>query len=418
MITSFNSSLHLSPSAPTLSPSFWKNPSQKRDLAERTVSNFLMAPNSRLEKESEAKETSPKIKQTRPFLTYYFLNPMPKDRDLAVIQLARVALEHFKSSGQTHVIEYRGCFYMAHYPCRKRVSVIQMTGRGTSRLGGGTFGTVYQTTELVSQTALAMKIPNPNFSRKLFKREYDITKQIRDKDQFLLFFSVPFSTKRFIFFTQSLQDQDLFTFLNAAAPQSLSWADRLQGCRQLLLDYFNIYDKGVCHTDLKPENVLIRKKKKGELDLQIGDFGSAISHQYRPEKMEVAYNGYESMQDAYSLEEASTQKQFDAFFRRCRRRDMFALGVTLLELLIGRTLPLQAQKEWISDNRKKGILVSALKLFEQTAPPLYQPISPLLLEMTLMNPYLRPSWEDLRTRSNLLFSKFNTDKFYEEEICI
>ncbi len=418
MITSFNSSLHRSSSAPTLSPSFWKTNSKERRLAEKIVSRLPLLLNSGLKKESETKEAQPKIKQENVFLTYRFLSSMPKDRDLAVIQLARAALGHSKSSGQK-VIQYQNCHYVAQYQLykKKHVSIIPITGLATSRLGEGSFGIVCRTTELVSQIPLVIKFPTNNFSTKLLKREYDITKQLRDKDPFLLFFSVPFSTKRFIFFTQSLQDQDLFTLLNASSPQSLSWATRLGGCKQLFLDYFDIYDKGFCHTDLKPENILVRKKD-GDLLLQIGDFGSAISHHYRPEKMEVAYVGYESVQDAWSLLEASSQNQFDAFFRRCRRRDMFALGVTLLELLIGRTLPLQAQKEWISDNRKKGILVSALKLFEQTAPPLYQPISPLLLEMTLMNPYLRPSWEDLRTRSNLLFSKFNTDKFYEEEICI
>ncbi len=69
---------------------------------------------------------------------------------------------------------------------------------------------------------------------------------------------------------------DPFVSRKSDAPNQSRRKETIQIAFQLLTALNYVHAKGYCHTDCKPENVLLAPRRDGRLQLTLIDFGSSI----------------------------------------------------------------------------------------------------------------------------------------------
>ena len=112
----------------------------------------------------------------------------------------------------------------------------------------------------------------------------------------------------------------------ARGPMLPARVERL--ARQLVSGLIHAHERGVIHRDLKPDNILVSPGAAGEL-ARIGDFGLALT---REDDARLTQSGIVCT-PAYAAPEQLLGGAID------HRADLYALGVTLFEMLSGGVMP-------------------------------------------------------------------------------
>ncbi|MDB4961270.1 MAG: serine/threonine protein kinase [Myxococcales bacterium] len=102
--------------------------------------------------------------------------------------------------------------------------------------------------------------------------------------------------------------------------------------RQLCAGLGHAHDLGLIHRDFKPDNVIVIATDEGEVP-RIADFGLAISKD--PSDARWTGTGMVLGTPGYIAPEQCTKREVDA------RADLYALGVTMFEMLSGGRLPFE-----------------------------------------------------------------------------
>ncbi len=100
--------------------------------------------------------------------------------------------------------------------------------------------------------------------------------------------------------------------------------------RQMCLGLAHAHSLDLIHRDFKPDNVIVVERETGEVP-RILDFGLAISHEEDKHSARLTTAGIALGTPAYAAPEQALGESIDA------RADLFALGVTLFEMLTGKT---------------------------------------------------------------------------------
>ncbi|KAF3937845.1 Phytochrome [Dactylella cylindrospora] len=79
-----------------------------------------------------------------------------------------------------------------------------------------------------------------------------------------------------VFIFEKSDAGDLVQFLESAqGQQGLTFQDRLQLCIEIGLALVSLHDRGIVHTDIKPENVLVFGSENGSFSAKLADLSSA-----------------------------------------------------------------------------------------------------------------------------------------------
>jgi len=150
----------------------------------------------------------------------------------------------------------------------------------TERIGRGHFGSVWKCKK--KNQFFAMKIQKSSKSYRIAAEEEElIHKHLRKGDGFgkkyincLLESSVfkgPFGSHKIFIFP--LMDMDLAKFISKADNDRLGLETTSQLAYQTLAGISYVHENDIIHTDIKPENILIKE----EFKVQLADFGTACA---------------------------------------------------------------------------------------------------------------------------------------------
>jgi serine/threonine-protein kinase len=205
-------------------------------------------------------------------------------------------------------------------------------------IGDGGMGSVFEARHEVLGTTVALKFLHPELSRRSglverFLQEARVSAQIQSPHVVRVTDVDRNETGQAFIVMEYLEGKTLQTLYEELyhARQRLSYADALEYAMQMLEGVEAAHSAGVVHRDLKPDNVIIARGKKGEPLLKLLDFGIAklkVTGQLdrgltRPGII-MGTPEYMAPEQAYSADAVDA------------RADIFSLGVMIFEMLAGR----------------------------------------------------------------------------------
>lgn len=110
-------------------------------------------------------------------------------------------------------------------------------------------------------------------------------------------------------------------------PNGLPEDEAIHIFRQIIEGYSRIKEKKIVHRDLKPDNILFKRNPKQSKQVAIIDFGYCEMEEV-PNKPNMFYN---VGSPKYMSPEAYKENRYS------EKSDIWAIGVTLYEMLIGST---------------------------------------------------------------------------------
>ncbi len=135
-------------------------------------------------------------------------------------------------------------------------------------------------------------------------------------------------------------DQNYHNFITA---RGIFWnfEDIAMDIHQLLSALAILEKRGVLHGDIKAENILVRTEKDGTRLICLADFGSAVisaNNMDSPEALCIGHNRpftpqYSPRLDKKYAEEARDRKDSKSLIEVEKKRDVFAMGITLQLIL-------------------------------------------------------------------------------------
>jgi serine/threonine protein kinase len=149
-------------------------------------------------------------------------------------------------------------------------------------LGEGSFGKVYEINYKGTPSALKIVDKSKIKDQKILRTEIDIINKINEKFpncpiQYILCYEEIQEDENQIYFISQLMEKDLFEFIHTQEYGNLDICKKIELIYELLLEMIDglevLHKIGIIHRDVKPENFLIGKDKKGEYVLKISDFG-------------------------------------------------------------------------------------------------------------------------------------------------
>lgn len=196
------------------------------------------------------------------------------------------------------------------------------------KLGAGGFGAVYRAMRLRDDATVAIKVLHlaDDDHLRRFYREAKLMHSQLDNGHVVNLLDCGFDR------------EPAFIVMEFCAGGSLrSWVGTQPGWRRVLralahaaLGLAGIHERGGFHRDLKPDNLLLINRPDGSAIVKVGDFGLArVPPPYSSTPMTRTAAGTQG----YMAPELLLGAQYDA---RC---DVFSLGVTAIELLVGRRDP-------------------------------------------------------------------------------
>jgi len=218
------------------------------------------------------------------------------------------------------------------------------------RLGAGAMGIVYRATQIALDRTVAIKVlhrelaSDPEFAER-FGREAKVASRLDHPNSIrvLDFGQEPDGLLYLVM--EYIEGSDLFDWLGRRGPPSpLTIVDILS---QILAALAVAHDMAVVHRDLKPENVLMVRGRSDDgraIELvKVCDFGIAklldVPSSAGPDdRRRRGSTGLVIGTPAYMSPEQARGEQQDA------RSDLYAVGVLLYELLVGR-VPFEAENQ-------------------------------------------------------------------------
>ena len=273
------------------------------------------------------------------------------------------------------------------------------------KMGSGAYGTVYEATNIIFKSKVAMKmiIKNENMNSLLINNEIDILKKMSHPN-IVRIYEFYETINCFYLINEFCDKGELYNYINRSTLNE----------QQLAIIFYQVFsglcylhENNVLHRDIKPENILISKKEK-DLNsdeiyfwIKIIDFGTAkIFEKGEKEKKIVG--------SAYYIAPEVLDKNYN---EKC---DTWSVGVILYMFLVGRA-PFDGknQEEIINSIRTKNYDENNPKLLGRS-PEVRDLIS------NLLNKKIENRFSAKEALNHDWFKKFNGRKlfgnFSQEEI--
>ncbi|KAL7748406.1 hypothetical protein RI367_006098 [Sorochytrium milnesiophthora] len=189
-------------------------------------------------------------------------------------------------------------------------------------LGQGLFGKVYLADYLGTEVAVkeVFRLQDVDYE-KYFEREVTVLREARHPNA-VQFMGISQNNDKYYVVMEYVPNGNLKTWIEERADQ-LNWRLRISFATDIARALAYLHSKNIVHRDLKVENLLVTENKR----VKVCDFGlSRLVAQSKEEKKRLSYCGT----DCYMAPEVVLCMPFDASV------DIFAYGVILCELIIGR----------------------------------------------------------------------------------
>ena len=196
-----------------------------------------------------------------------------------------------------------------------------------NKIGSGSYGTVYEATNIIFKSKVAMKmiIKHESMNPSLIKNEIDILKKLSHPN-IVRIYEFYESNNCFYLINEFCDQGELYNFINKSTLNE----------QQLAIIFYQVFsglcylhENNILHRDIKPENILIAKKEK-DLNtdeeyfwIKIIDFGTAKIFEKGEVEKKIVGSAY------YIAPEVLDQN----YNEKC---DTWSVGVILYMFLVGR----------------------------------------------------------------------------------
>ncbi|MEC7839823.1 MAG: protein kinase [Chlamydiota bacterium] len=233
-------------------------------------------------------------------------------------------------------------------------------------LGRGGFGTVQKIEDLMTHESVALKLAVPKVETQRehavqsIQNEYTFLKELHAdgnnenlQDAPTAMVDTAYKTSRLVGLIEPLYEKgDLSSMMNSldiGAAGLMSREECKNHALQLLKGVRSLHIKNIVHGDIKPGNIFVEESKDGAYHLKVADLGEAVKCESYlkgelPKKtlITAASPGYLTRGDIKlakknmcGLVRNDTDEKRKLRFDDEKRRDIFAIGVTVWELLSG-----------------------------------------------------------------------------------
>jgi calcium-dependent protein kinase len=273
------------------------------------------------------------------------------------------------------------------------------------KIGAGSYGTVYEATNIVFKSKVAMKmiIKHENMNPAFIKNEIDILKKLSHPN-IVKIYEFYESTNCFYLINEFCDQGELYNYINKSTLNE----------QQLSIIFYQVFsglcylhENNILHRDIKPENILISKKEQ-DLNtneeyfwIKIIDFGTAKIFEKGEKEKKIVGSAY------YIAPEVLDQN----YNEKC---DTWSVGVILYMFLVGRA-PFDGynNEEIINSIRTKNYDENNPKLLEHSAE-----VRDLI--NNLLNKNIEERFSAKEALNHEWFKKFNGRKlfanFYKNDI--
>ncbi len=196
----------------------------------------------------------------------------------------------------------------------------------------------------------------------------------------------------------------------------VSAAEGLSVANQLISALVSLDDLELCHSDIKPGNIFFMRDENGKLKCYLADFGAATFYdEAKPGTINEKTPGYYSkMDEALEMASKKNGETKDAYIQRQQARDVLAMGVTLIEVLGGRTTkdPPSSifnvtEDDWQGPGAfpENGFSENGREAFELIEQRYGQKMVSLLIKMVYFDPAERPSKKECQEALQEIMAK-------------
>lgn len=236
------------------------------------------------------------------------------------------------------------------------------------RLGGGSFGAVYECSKDNCKYAIKVISEEKDLKKSV---EVALSKNFNINNPFLLKYHTIFEDSGSTFLVMEFCPKgNMRSFLSQRPPTGFSFEVVMKIFLELLVGLGDLHEHRILHRDLKPENCLLDEGG----DVKIGDFGSGrmmMSKTSMAKSTTVGTLGYQSPEILNEIPYSYPS-------------DVWSLGVMMYELIVG-TVPFMGSLLTVAMKVNSGV-------FEKIPEAAFDPkISAIIHSMLVLDPQKRPT---------------------------